>query len=50
MENNVQMVYLAHCTSDIVCQEFERQIPTKIHIIKTGMTYEFEKERDLKER
>ena len=44
MKNNVQNVYLAHCTSDNVCQEFERQIPDKTHIIKTGMIYEFEKE------
>ena len=48
--NNVQGIYLAHCTSDIVCQEFEKQICDKTHIIKTGMTYEFEKERDDKER
>lgn len=50
MKNNVQSVYLAHCTSDNVCQEFGRQIPGKTHIIKTGMTYEFEKERNFKER
>ena len=46
MKNRVQSVYLAHCTSDLVCQEFEKQIPDKTHIIKTGTTYEFEKERD----
>ena len=42
MKDNVQSIYLAHCTSDIVCQEFEKQIPDKTYIIKTGMSYEFD--------
>jgi len=41
-QNNVQNVYLAHCTSDIVCQEFVKQIPQIAQMIKTGMTYEIE--------
>lgn len=41
-QNNVQNVYLAHCTSDIVCQEFLRQMPENAQVIKTGMTYKFE--------
>lgn len=46
-ENDVQEIYLAHCTSDIVCQEFKKQIPDRVHIIKTGMIYEFDKEKDI---
>lgn len=38
-QNNVQKVYLAHCTSDVVCEEFLRQMPEKTEIIKTGIEY-----------
>ena len=38
-ENSVKTVYLAHCTSDIVCQEFLKQIPENTKIIKTGAEY-----------
>lgn len=38
-QNNVQKVYLAHCTSDAVCEEFLRQMPEKTEIIKTGIEY-----------
>ena len=49
MKNNgVQMVYLAHCTSDVVCQEFLKQMPGRATIIETGKTYEFrERTQDL---
>ena len=46
-QNNVQMVYLAHCTSDIVCQEFINEMQDKATIIETGKTYNFKiKTRD----
>ena len=38
-QNNVQMVYLAHCTSDIVCEEFLKQMPGRATIIETGKEY-----------
>ena len=38
-QTNVQKVYLAHCTSDVVCEEFLRQMPEKTEIIKTGIEY-----------
>lgn len=38
-KNNVKTVYLAHCTSDIVCQEFFKQMPENTKIIKTGTEY-----------
>lgn len=37
----VNEIYLAHCTSDVVCEEFLRQIPEKTKIINTGVRYEF---------
>ena len=40
-QNNIKMVYLAHCTSDIVCQEFLKQMSGKTTIIETGKSYEF---------
>lgn len=49
-KNNVQGIYLAHCTSDLVCQEFEKQIPDRTHIIKTGMTYQFERKLEYGEQ
>lgn len=44
IENNVQNIMLAHCTSDIVCEEFIKLIPEKTKIIKTGLTYEISDE------
>lgn len=38
-QNNVQKVYLAHCTSDEVCQEFEKRIPYKVKTMKVGEEY-----------
>lgn len=40
-QDNIKNIYLAHCTSDIVCEEFIKQLPEKSNIIKTGLTYEF---------
>ena len=40
-QNDIGSIYLAHCTSDIVCQEFTKELPEKVKIIKTGLTYEF---------
>ena len=40
-QNNVQMVYLAHCTSDIVCQEFIKQMSDGATVIETGKEYNF---------
>ena len=40
-ENNVENILLAHCTSDIVCEEFKKQLPERTQIIETGKTYEF---------
>jgi len=40
-QDNIKSIYLAHCTSDIVCQEFIKQLPDKVNVIKTGITYEF---------
>ena len=45
---NIKSIYLAHCTSDVVCQEFLRQIPDKTHILKTGCFYELgHKEKEI---
>lgn len=38
-KNNVKTVYLAHCTSDIVCEEFLKRMPENTIIIKTGIEY-----------
>ncbi len=40
-QNHVKTVYLAHCTSDIVCEEFLKQMPGQTVVIGTGETYEF---------
>lgn len=37
--NNVQGVYLAHCTSDEVCQEFEKRMPYRATTMKVGEEY-----------
>lgn len=39
-ENDVKSIMLAHCTSDIVCEEFLKQLPERTNIIKTGLTYQ----------
>ena len=40
-KNNIRNILLAHCTSDVVCEEFTKQLPKMVNIIKTGLTYEF---------
>ena len=40
-QEDIKSIYLAHCTSDIVCEEFIKQLPEKVNVIKTGLTYEF---------
>lgn len=35
--NSVKNIYLAHCTSDVVCQEFIKQLPERTKIIKTSL-------------
>ena len=41
-QNDITGIYLAHCTSDIVCQEFVKQLPDKTKIMKAGLTYKYE--------
>ena len=41
-QNNIEQVYLAHCVSDEVCNEFLKKLSDKTYIVKTGITYEFE--------
>lgn len=38
-ENNVQNIYLAHCTSDEVCEEFKKHLKDKAKIMKVGEDY-----------
>ena len=40
--NNVEQIYLAHCVSDEVCEEFSKRLPDQTKIIKTGVIYEFD--------
>lgn len=35
-KNNVQNIYLSHCTSDKVCAEFEKRLPGLVKITKVG--------------
>ena len=39
-DNSVKHILLAHCTSDVVCDEFKKELPNETIIIETGMTYE----------
>lgn len=41
-KNNVNLLYLAHCTSDKVCEHFMEMLPEITNIIKTGNTYEID--------
>jgi len=41
IDNNVENIYLAHCTSDEVCEEFEKCIPNKAKTIKVREEYIF---------
>ena len=47
-QNGIGSIYLAHCTSDIVCQEFMRQMPEKTRVMKTGMTYKLEDREQIR--
>ncbi len=38
-DNDIGQVMLAHCTSDIVCDEFVRELPNVASVIKTGDVY-----------
>ena len=38
-KNNVKKIYLAHCTDDIVCDEFLKEMPSETTIVKTGNVY-----------
>ncbi len=40
-DNNIKQILVAHCTSDIVCDEFKKQLPSETTIVETGKTYEF---------
>ena len=40
-QNDIESIYLAHCTSDVVCEKFTKELPQKVKIIKTGISYEF---------
>lgn len=41
MKNNkVKNIFCAHCTSDIVCEEFQKKLPAETIIVETGKTYE----------
>lgn len=39
MDNDIQHIYLAHCTSDSVCDEFVRCLKDKVTVMSTGETY-----------
>ncbi len=36
INNNIESIYLAHCTSDIVCEEFLKRIPKNVKILSSG--------------
>lgn len=38
-DQDIENIYLGHCTSDIVCEEFKRQLGNHVHILSVG--YEF---------
>ena len=40
-DNKIKHILVAHCTSDIVCDEFKNELPDIITIVETGKTYEF---------
>ncbi len=37
INNNIGNIYLAHCTSDIVCEEFKKRIPKNVKIISSDV-------------
>ena len=40
-DNNVKHILIAHCTSDIVCDKFKKELPDETNVVETGKTYEF---------
>ena len=49
MKNNgVESIILAHCTSDIVCQEFLTRLPEITSIAEVGKTFTFSSKKILK--
>ena len=39
-DNNVKHIFIAHCTSDIVCGKFIKELPNETDVVETGKTYE----------
>ena len=40
-DNNIKHILAAHCTSDIVCFEFQKELPKETEIVATGNCYMF---------
>ena len=40
-KNQVKCILLAHCTSDVVCEEFKKQLPEIASVVGVGDSYEF---------
>ncbi|MCD7839551.1 MAG: MBL fold metallo-hydrolase [Erysipelotrichaceae bacterium] len=40
IDNHIEHIYLAHCTSDIVCDEFVKCLKEKVTVMSTGETYQ----------
>ena len=40
-ENHIKKILVAHCTSDEVCTEFQKELPNETTIVETGKTYDF---------
>lgn len=38
-DNHIKHILVAHCTSDIVCDEFKNELPDVTEVIETGKTY-----------
>lgn len=43
INNHIENIYLAHCTSDIVCEEFIKRMPTQVKILSSGICLDIEK-------
>ena len=44
--NNIGIILLAHCTSDLVCEKFKQELPEQTEVIETGRTYEVQNEKN----
>ena len=40
-DNNIKQLLVAHCTSDVVCDEFKKELSVITTIVETGKIYEF---------